>query len=59
MQYYVLTYLLLHLGPGTPDFATALYMACPVSTAALAGAQAATLRVHLEVAHRLGQRQVG
>jgi hypothetical protein len=56
-------YLLLVLaGPrtrGTPDFATALYMACPVSTAALTGAQAATLRSHWEVARRSGQRRVG
>jgi hypothetical protein len=34
-------------------------MACPVSTAALTGAQAATLRSHWKVARRSGQRQVG
>jgi hypothetical protein len=51
---------LLYLGLGTPDLATALYMAFPVSTAAsLAGAQAATFRAHWEVARKSGQRQVG
>jgi hypothetical protein len=49
-----------YLGIGTPDFATALYMAFSVSTAALTrGAQAATFRGHFPVARKSGQRQVG
>jgi hypothetical protein len=56
---YTYSQYLLDLGLGNPDFATALYMACPVSTAALTGAQAATLRSHWEVARRSGQRQEG